>query len=286
MKTFLLALMISTALLAQDSFRVQMTGQGPPMILIPGLASSGETWDSTAARYKHRYECHVLTLAGFAGVPPAAIPSSGLLPKVREDLTAYIRDKKLTKPVVMGHSLGGYIALDFASTYTDVVSKLVIVDTYPFTMGLDPQMTPEAAKKIAVQIRDGILGTSKEAYDASSRAGASTNGMATSEASKKRLIDWTLASDQRTVAQAISEMLGGDLRSDAARVTAPTLVLAAWRGSEQYGANYEVVDRNMHDQYSKLKGVEIHVSDTSRHFIMWDDPEWMFGHLDRFLGVK
>jgi N-formylmaleamate deformylase len=42
----------------------------------------------------------------------------------------------------------------------------------------------------------------------------------------------------------------------------------------------------MHDQYSALAGVEIHVSDTARHFIMWDDPQWMFGHLDSFLASK
>ena len=49
------------------SFRVQVVGKGRPMILIPGLMSSGETWNSTVARYQDRFECHVLTLAGFAG---------------------------------------------------------------------------------------------------------------------------------------------------------------------------------------------------------------------------
>src|SRR5262249_21240266 len=52
------------------SFRAEVTGTGPAMILIPGLASSGETWTTTVAHLRTRYTCHVLTLAGFAGVPP------------------------------------------------------------------------------------------------------------------------------------------------------------------------------------------------------------------------
>ena len=37
------------------------------MILIPGLTCGGDVWKSTVEHFKDRYECHVLTLAGFAG---------------------------------------------------------------------------------------------------------------------------------------------------------------------------------------------------------------------------
>src|SRR6185436_5898899 len=59
---------------APVSFRVQVIGHGRPMILIPGLSSSGDTWKTTVARYQDRFSCHVLTLAGFAGVPPIKEP--------------------------------------------------------------------------------------------------------------------------------------------------------------------------------------------------------------------
>src|ERR1700735_3866114 len=87
------------------SFHVEISGKGKPIILIPGFASSGATWDSTVARYRDRYECHVLTLAGFAGEPRIDAP---LLEPVRKDLAAYIREKKMDKPVIVGHSLGGF----------------------------------------------------------------------------------------------------------------------------------------------------------------------------------
>src|SRR5215510_16065031 len=72
------------------SFRVDVSGKGRSMILIPGLSSSGDTWTTTAARYQDRFRCHVLTLAGFAGVPAITTP---LLATAREEIAAYIRDQ-------------------------------------------------------------------------------------------------------------------------------------------------------------------------------------------------
>jgi hypothetical protein len=54
MKTIAALLLMAGALSAQDGFRVKVVGTGKPMILIPGLSSSGEVWDTTVARYKDR----------------------------------------------------------------------------------------------------------------------------------------------------------------------------------------------------------------------------------------
>ena len=87
-KTFFAFLLtLPLAAVAQTSFQVKVTGHGQINDFDPSaLASSGETWDSTVARYQDRYECHVLTLAGFAGVPRIAAP---MLDKVRDDIAAY-----------------------------------------------------------------------------------------------------------------------------------------------------------------------------------------------------
>ena len=44
------------------AFRVEVSGQGPAMIRIPGLSSSGDTWKTTVDHDKNRYTCHVVTL--------------------------------------------------------------------------------------------------------------------------------------------------------------------------------------------------------------------------------
>src|SRR2546423_9328585 len=91
---------------ASVPFGVQISGQGRPMILIPGLACSGEVWDATVDHFKDRYECHVLTLAGFAGQPPFDGP---WLQTIRKGLVDYIRQNKLDRPIIVGHSIGGVL---------------------------------------------------------------------------------------------------------------------------------------------------------------------------------
>ena len=54
------------------SFTVRVVGKGRPVLLIPGLTCPGAVWDETVAYYQGRYQCHVVSLAGFGGVPAAS----------------------------------------------------------------------------------------------------------------------------------------------------------------------------------------------------------------------
>ncbi len=268
--------MLPAAAVAQTSFQVKITGHGQPMILIPGLASSGETWDSTIARYKDRYECHVLTLAGFAGVPRIPAP---MLDKVRDDLAAYIRDKKLVKPVIVGHSLGGFLALDLASKYPALPGKLIIVDSYPSLAAIyQPDITKELAKSQSAMTRQYMTSTPRSEQAAS----AQIRPMVTKDSDFDRIMGWGRASDYSAIVDAMVEMYGGDLRDDIAAIHSPTLVLATWIGFKEY-TDRAKTEANLHRQYSKLEGVDIRITDTSRHFIMYDEPQWFFTQIDGFL---
>lgn len=147
---------------APRSFRVTVVGQGQPMVLIPGLSSSGDTWNTTVARYRDRFACHVLTLAGFAGVPPIEQP---LLASVRAELAEYIRTQHLTRPVVVGHSLGGTLALALAADHPDLVGPIVVVDSLPFLAGAQMQAkTPEDAKPAIAAMRAYMANQSRSQY--------------------------------------------------------------------------------------------------------------------------
>jgi pimeloyl-ACP methyl ester carboxylesterase len=280
MKKLILLLTLPLGLLAQDAFQVKVTGHGQPMILIPGLSSSGEVWDSTVAHYQDRFECHVLTLAGFAGVPRVPGP---MLNPVRDAIAAYIRDKKLAKPVIVGHSLGGNVALALGSKYPDLVGKLVIVDSYPFMAGImDPKATPEQAKASADQMRQYMGSQTQDMYERFTKSGMATRMMVTKDADLDRIIAWGMASDRTAVTDAMSELFVADLREDIANIKSPTLVMGSWIGYKQY-TDREKTEANLKLQYAKLSGVDIKLTDTARHFIMWDDPDWMFAQMDRFL---
>jgi N-formylmaleamate deformylase len=250
------------------------------MILIPGLSSSGETWDSTVAHYKDRYECHVLTLAGFVGVPRIPAP---MLETVRDAVATYIREKKLNKPVIIGHSLGGFLALEIGSKYPDLVGPLVIVDAYPFMAGIyDPAATQAQARANADEMRKYMGSQSQDMYERYVKSGIATRMMATKDSDFERLIEWGLKSDRSAATDSMVEMFAADLRDDLAKIKSRTLVLGTWIGFKEY-TDQPRVEANLKAQYAKLAGVEIHVADTARHFLMWDDPQWMFAQMDNFL---
>lgn len=249
------------------------------MILIPGLASSGKTWDSTVARYKDRYECHVLTLAGFAGEPRIEAP---FLETVRKDLATYIRKNKMDKPVIVGHSLGGFMALWLAEKEPDLVGPLVIVDSLPFLpLVMQPGATVESIKPMAENMRKMFSGPRTPETD--KMAEASIKSMVTKPEDLEMVLGWSKTSDGIAVGNAMYDMMTTDLRDDLDKITSPTLVIGTWIGYKEYGVKRADVEKNFRDQYAKLKNYQFVLTDNARHFVMLDDPEGFFAATDAFL---
>src|SRR5438477_12635685 len=93
-----LAMLPASSAPSTSSFHVEVVGRGRPMLLIPGLSSSGDAWKTTVARYQERFQCHIVTLAGFAGVPPITTP---LIATARAEIADYIRSQHLDHPIVI-----------------------------------------------------------------------------------------------------------------------------------------------------------------------------------------
>lgn len=272
----------SLSLLAADttnkaSFTVQVTGHGPPMILIPGLSSSGAVWNDTVAHFKNHYECHVLTLAGFAGQPRIAAP---FLETVRNDLAAYIRAHKMNHPVIVGHSLGGFMALWLASHDSDLAGPLVIVDSLPFfPAGMYPTATVKTAKPYGEQMRAQMSAGGPAFLQG---AKAAIDMMVTKPQDRELVLSWSKTTDPIAAGNAIYDLYTHDLRGDISKITSPTLVLGTWIAYKDYISHDEMQSR-FRLQYAKLKGCKIIMSDT-RHFIMLDDPQWFFRQMDGFFA--
>jgi pimeloyl-ACP methyl ester carboxylesterase len=270
------------------SFRVEVTGRGRALILIPGLASSGDTWNTTVARYRDRYECHVLTLAGFAGETPIAEP---LLAAVRAELFAYIRDRHLDRPIVVGHSLGGTLAMAVAADHPEAVGPLVIVDMVPFLGGTALQAkSADDARPLIAAMRARMSAMTDEQWANYAKSGESVKYMVTSPADLATITEWSVASDRKAVTDALADVYGLDLRDDVAKIRTPVLALSTWKGvrDEVLAAAKFDIPRPFFlaafsAQFAKLSRLHFVLSDTARHFIMFDDPSWFFEQLDAFL---
>lgn len=265
---------------SQTSFETKVTGSGPILILIPGLASSGDVWNETVEDLSQTNECHVMTLPGFAGQPAISL-SEGFLPLIKVEIAEYILH--LGQPVTLiGHSLGGFLSLELANDYPDLISKAVIVDSYPFySAAMNPAATVATIELMAKQMKSMIENASAEDFKNQQMAGMPI--MTATESRIPQLMDWSKKSDKATISQAIYELMTTDYRPDLTRLNTPILVLGAWFSGKEYGMTAESVKGNFELQYQLAKNVQIEMAPTAHHFIMWDNHEWFMTKIQNFI---
>ncbi len=254
---------------ASERFSVTVTGSGPDVILIPGLASSAATWDSTVAHLKAHYRLHVLNLAGFAGEPAGANATGDILPAEVEAIDAYIKANHL-KPVVVGHSLGGTLTLMLAKAHPEDASKIVIVDALPY-IGLlfGPTATVDMVKPQAQALKAGIEAAPADAFKAQETAGLSR--MVTSPANRDLTLGWVMASDRHVVAQAMYEDMVTDLRPDLGAIKTPAVLIFPTNAAA--GQNPDMTEAFYKTSYAGLANLSLVRIDNSLHFAMLDQPE-------------
>jgi pimeloyl-ACP methyl ester carboxylesterase len=262
-------------------FAVKVTGKGKPIIFIPGLACSGEVWDSAVDHYKDHNECHVLTLAGFAG-QPVLKDKATYLDTIRKGIIAYIKEKKLDKPVVVGHSLGGYLVFALAVGDPNVIGPVIAVDGMPcmmaaFTGKAEPAMMKSQAeameKQMAAVPHEQFLKSQKERFGT----------WFTDKDKLEKVHSWITASDQATVARAVGDMVMADARPGLEKVKAPVLLIGAYSGDLEKIVKRDEYDKRMTDQIAKAPHHKLVVTTDAKHFIMYDQPKWLWEQMDAFL---
>lgn len=263
----------------------KVTGQGQPMVLIPGLTCPGAVWDETIAQLGDGYEYHMVTLPGFAGNSPLENHEGKYLEKMRDLVVNYIHEQKLQKPIIMGHSLGGFLALTITIAEPDLPLKLVIVDSLPYLPAIQMQnMSKDDVQSMAKNMKTQMVGSaSQSAETRKSFQRMMLKSMIMDSAKIERALQWGIESDTETTAQAMYELYTIDIREDIAKIKIPTLVLGAWVAYKNYGATRENTLKNYKDQYAKLDGAIVDLTDNGNHFIMWDDPEFLMNWMKKFL---
>ena len=268
------------AAFASDRLSVEVVGSGPDVILIPGYASSREVWRAEAERLKVSHRVHLVQLAGFAGEPWTHGDGPFLEPMVAE-LARYIREARLERPAVIGHSMGGLTGLLLAQGHPEAVGKVMSVDSLPFFSALyGPTATAESARPFADQAAAGILAADDAGFSA--QQGQTAIGLARDPATREAMVRWSLASDRQALAAAIREVMTTDARPGPATMTTP--VWAIYASDADGGAPAAMADATWGRAYASLPGVKLVRVDGSRHFIMADQPARFAELVDQFLA--
>jgi len=290
--TFFAATRNSSAATPQYSFGVSIIGKGKPMILIPGNKGSADTYNEVVAHYKNRYTCYVITLAGFAGQPPSGAYDHLLL-KQRNDIIKYIINKHLYKPVLVGFSFGAGLAIWIACTRPDLIGPFIDLDGTPFDAAVDVDhldkdslIKADGARYAKLLVKDKLYWKKRDSAfhtPASDKEGVIYLQKLVSDSSRiSEIMKWDVASDLRSSVLINLEADTLDMREDVAKIKSPILLLGSWRG-------YDVIktkadgEKRYREQLAKSKNVTIAFSENGKHFLMWEDFDWMISEMDAFL---
>jgi pimeloyl-ACP methyl ester carboxylesterase len=222
------------------------------------------------------YECHIITIAGFAGKDPINFP---WLPKVNNALVAYIKEKQLTDLTVIGHSLGGTVATWLASSESNNISKIVLVDALPAAGAIMiPNFNPD---NLAYDSPFNNQQLAMNEAEFEQMATGMSQGMSLNQEAQKRIKEWIVMADRKTYVYGYTDYLKLDLRDDLKNISIPVTIIAA---EKPFGK--EMVTQTYKSQYANLSHYDLIIAENSAHFVMLDKPEWFTEQIQRIVSLN
>jgi pimeloyl-ACP methyl ester carboxylesterase len=253
------------------SFEVKISGNGnSSIIFIPGFACSGDVWNETRSAFEKNFTCYTITMAGFAGVAAQANPSFSSWEKAIAD---YIKENKINKPVVIGHSMGGGLAMALAADYPDLIASIIVVDALPCLAALRDSSFKANENADYSAIVSQITSMQDKQFYLMQKM--SMPGLLADTAKLEQVVQWSVKSDRKTFAEMYCSFSNTDLRTKISAIKCPSLILL-----EPYFVNFKSA---VNEQFKNLKTANFQYAVKGLHFIMYDDKEWFRQQLADFI---
>ena len=262
--------------------------QGRPVVLIPGLASGSWVWQDLIRRlmnenkdgHKDARTLYVVTLPGFDGRPA---PAGASFAAARAALVELVNKRRLARPVLVGHSMGGALALAVAQDLPDAVAGVISVDglpVFPGTEDLPPAQRPQLAAGIRARLDAAAPGVYAEQQRQYMRSqGVVDMGKADD------LAALALRSDRGAVGSYMADVFALDLRPALPKIAAPVLVLVPY--FEPDASQDQVSSALKVEHYRRLMAgtpkLAVKPIANARHFLMIDQPEALADAVRGFL---
>ena len=268
---------------APARFSVDVVGEGTrDAILIPGLLSPRSVWDGQIETLTSAgYRVHLVQVNGFGGTDAGANAQGPVLPHLVQGIAHYIEANALTDVHVVGHSLGGFTALNLALDRPELVDEIMIVDSLPFFSVLMGTQTADAAKPQSAQMRSMMVaqaGMDMPAPDCDAPS-PQAQGMAKTPAVQCKVDQYTANADLTVGGQLMYELMTTDLRPRLGELKVPVTMLYP---VDPPALSAEMAEGIYPVQYGAAPDVTFVPVEGARHFIMLDQPESMNAALASF----
>jgi pimeloyl-ACP methyl ester carboxylesterase len=238
------------------------------LIFVPALFCGSWEWNRQIDALSKRYDVLVMTLPGFGG--RRFIGSDDLMRRAAVSLHGLIVDKRLVRPVLIGHSLGGTLSIYFAERYPRDLSALVSVEGgYP-AASTQAQRDASVAKSVAPyrglpQNRVGeVVAKTTLQYTITSKSDVAAVQRLAADSDRDAIVAWMRAA------------LPLDLTPGLAKITIPFTAIVPFDSiiDPYQGFPTEEKKRAAYVAWAaRAPYGRVIMIDRSRHFVMFDRPE-------------
>ncbi|MGE5302053.1 MAG: alpha/beta fold hydrolase [Alphaproteobacteria bacterium] len=116
----------------------QARGDGPALIILHGFLGSLDNWRTAGQRLGARFRVTTLDLRNHGHSPHDPVMN---YPVMAEDIHEFLDQQNIASAHFLGHSMGGKVAMQFATTRPQSVDKLIVVDIAPKSYPASHQST-------------------------------------------------------------------------------------------------------------------------------------------------
>ncbi len=272
---------------------VESRGSGPvAMVLIPGLMSDWTVFESMMTRNTSKYTMHAITLPGFGAsqpppLPEATPPSKTLwLDNAERAILDLIESKKISKPVLVGHSMGAHLAMRLAARHPDKFRAAVAIDglpAFPLMPGVELSKEQRAAQIDGVFAQQ--MGTlTDELWSNQVRQG--TPNMVKSEDRAKQIADMSVRVPRATSVRYMLELLASDVTAELKASSCKVLGIAALGDESTRFGSVDLTKAAWKSQFDAVPAATVVYFDDTRHFVMDDAPAELDRAIEQFLAGK
>lgn len=238
-------------------------GAARDVLLIPGLASGPGIWNGVLGALPG-YRFHLVHVRGFAGLAPEANASGALLQPIADEIARYVTAAGLKRPAIVGHSMGGTLALLLG--LKGVASRVMVVDMLP----AGAAMVGGTASGL------GFLADQLGGYLTGTVAGRRYLAEMVAQAPGAK------GSDPDVIANALRDLANVDLGLQLPRLSAPLEVVYAVGSDAQQAA---AITSRFRAAYAPRKATLLKAIGPSGHMVMADQPARFNAILKDFLAV-
>jgi len=115
------------------TLKFRKSGQGAPLIILHGLYGASDNWISIARRLEGRFTVYIPDLRNHGHSPHT---TTHTYQDMVDDLHLFCTEHQIEKATILGHSMGGKVAMMFSAEYPELVTGLIVADIAPKSYNL------------------------------------------------------------------------------------------------------------------------------------------------------